>query len=94
MSSGNDEFVGLIRSLCERTRISRILDLQHRENAATIFGGLKALVAALRDGKDGLAIDILKEQIDGKRARMQMLAEERSRRIYAANPLLRPGAGR
>jgi DNA-binding GntR family transcriptional regulator len=92
--SGNRELVLLVRNLCERTRASRILDLEHPENAATIVEDLKLLVVALQRGEGNRAIETLRDLLDGKRRRMQTLAVERRRRIYEAHPLLRPGAGR
>jgi DNA-binding GntR family transcriptional regulator len=92
--SGNPQLVGLTRSLCERTRISRLLDFEQPGNAALIVNALKQLVLALQHGDGPAAITILRDMIDKKRARMSELASERRRRLYAAHPLLQPGAGR
>jgi DNA-binding GntR family transcriptional regulator len=92
--SGNRELVLVVRNLCERTRTSRILDLEHPANAAAIVEDLKQLVVALQRGEGNRAIERLRSLLDSKRRRMQMLAVEHRRRIYEAHPLLRPGAGR
>ena len=92
--SGNRELVTLVRNICERTRPSRILDLEQPDNAAIIVDDLKLLVTALQRGESERAIAVLHELLDKKRRRMQALANERRRRVYEAHPLLRPGAGR
>ncbi len=92
--SGNRELVSTVRNLCERTRASRILDLEQPSIAAGIMEDLKLLVSALQRGESGRAIALLNDLLDKKRRRMQGLASERRRRIYEAHPLLRPGAGR
>jgi DNA-binding GntR family transcriptional regulator len=92
--SGNPQLVALARSLCERTRISRLLDFQQPANAAAILEALKTLVLTLQRGDGPAAIAVVREMIEKKRARMSDLASERRRRLYAAHPLLQPGAGR
>jgi DNA-binding GntR family transcriptional regulator len=92
--SGNREVVAIVRNLCERTRASRILDLEQPASAAIIIEDLKQLVTALQRGESERAIALLREQLDKKRRRMQGIANERRRRVYEAHPLLRPGAGR
>jgi DNA-binding GntR family transcriptional regulator len=92
--SGNRELVALVRNLCERTRPSRILDLQQPVNAAAIVEDIKLLTTALQQGESAKAIALLRDALDKKRRRMQALANERRRRVYEAHPLLRPGAGR
>jgi DNA-binding GntR family transcriptional regulator len=94
MISGNRELAALVRNLCERTRASRILDLEQPESAAIILEDLKQLVRALQAGDGERAIAILRSQFEKKRRRIQALANERRRRVYEAHPLLRPGAGR
>jgi len=83
-----------VRNLCERTRTSRILDLEHPANAAEIAEELKLLAMALQRGEGSRAIAMLRELLEKKRRRMQALASERRRRVYEAHPLLRPGVGR
>jgi DNA-binding GntR family transcriptional regulator len=94
MLSGNAQIGSLVRSLCERTRISRILDLEQPANASLIMKGVQELTAALQRGDAPAAITVLREQIEQKRLRMIELANERRRRLYEAHPLLRPGGGR
>jgi DNA-binding GntR family transcriptional regulator len=94
MISGNREAVAIMRNLCERTRASRILDLEQTASAAIVVEDLKQLVTALQRGESERAITLLREQLDKKRRRMQGIANERRRRVYEAHPLLRPGAGR
>jgi DNA-binding GntR family transcriptional regulator len=94
MISGNREAVAIMRNLCERTRASRILDLEQTASAAIVVEDLKQLVIALQRGDSERAITLLREQLDKKRRRMQGIANERRRRVYEAHPLLRPGAGR
>jgi DNA-binding GntR family transcriptional regulator len=94
MISGNREAVAYMRNLCERTRISRILDFEQAANATVIIEDLKLLVTALQRGESARAMAVLRDQFDKKRRRMQAIANERRRRIYEAHPLLRPGAGR
>jgi DNA-binding GntR family transcriptional regulator len=94
MISGNRELVAIVRNLCERTRASRILDLEQPTTAAIIVEDLHQLVAALQRGESERALALLREQLDKKKRRMQGIANERRRRIYEAHPLLRPGAGR
>jgi len=89
--SGNAQIVSLVRTLCERTRISRLLDLEQPANAAFILGGLKQVVAGLKQGDSEGAIAKLRAQLEAKRGRMRALANERLRRVYEAHPLLRPG---
>jgi DNA-binding GntR family transcriptional regulator len=94
MISGNPQMMALMRSLCERTRISRILDFEQPAKAAVILEELKRVVAALQSGDAPAAVATLRQMIDRKRARMSELASERRRRMYEAHPLLQPGAGR
>jgi DNA-binding GntR family transcriptional regulator len=92
--SGNRELVTLVRNLCERTRPSRILDLEQPDNAAILVDDVQLMVQALQRGEGERAIAVLRAILDKKRRRMQTLASERRRRVYELHPLLRPGAGR
>ena len=92
--SGNPQISAQMRSYCERTRISRILDLEQPANAVQIFADLKLLVGVLQGGESEKAIAMLRDQFEKKRARMSALASERRRRLYESYPFLRPGAGR
>lgn len=94
MLSGNAQIAGLVRGLCERTRVSRILDLEQPANAHLILEGVQAVTSALQRGDSSTAIRVLREQFEQKRLRMAELANERRRRLYEAHPLLRPGGGR
>ena len=91
---GNAQITGLVRALCERTRISRILDMEHPASAFFIINGLRQAAAALQRGDGEAAIAVLREQIEHKRLRMNELANERRRRLYEQHPLLEPSAGR
>jgi DNA-binding GntR family transcriptional regulator len=92
--SGNAQIIQLVRSLCDRTRISRVLDMEQPANAFFIIDGLKQIVAVLQQGDRETAISLLRDQIEQKRLRMTALANERRRRLYEQNPLLEPSAGR
>lgn len=91
LASGNTQMASLVQSLCERTRVSRILDLEQPGNAKIVLEGLKKIIEALQRKDPQAAVQLLRQQMDDKRERMHLLANERLRRVYQAYPLRRPG---
>lgn len=91
LASGNTQMASLVQSLCERTRVSRILDLEQPGNAKIVLEGSRKVVEALQRNDPQAAVQMLRQQLDDKRERMHILANERLRRVYQAYPLRRPG---
>lgn len=94
LSRGNTQIAALVRGLCERTRISRLISLEMPATATIIHEGARQCADALDRGDSHAAIAVLREQMNHLRQRMPDLAGERRRRLYEAFPLTQPGAGR
>jgi DNA-binding GntR family transcriptional regulator len=94
--SGNEQFAELIRNLCERTRISRILATEQiaERDPSQPFQALREMDTLLRSGKNQEVQELLKDQFRAKSGAMYIFANTRQRKIYNAYPLLRPGPAR
>jgi DNA-binding GntR family transcriptional regulator len=91
---GNDQFAEMVRNLCERTRISRILWLDQQANSDLAADDLDDWIKLFQAGKNQEALEKLHKRFQAKTHKMHALASARQHRIYEAYPLLRPGSGR
>jgi len=91
---GNDQFTEMVRNLCERTRISRILWLDQQANSDLAADDLDDWIKLFQAGKNQEALEKLQKRFQAKTHKMHALASARQHRIYEAYPLLRPGSGR
>ena len=92
MSCGNEEALELARNLSERTRSSRVLFIERHRTNTKPLEDLRKLDALLRAGENRAAIELLRQQFEAKTVSMNVLADERLRRIYDVYPLLRPSS--
>lgn len=90
----NDPFTEVVRNLCERTRVSRILWLELRADSAPAAEELDDWNKLLQAGENQEALDTLQKRFKAKTHNMYALANAWQQRIYEAYPLLRPGSAR
>lgn len=91
LRTGNKQIISLVCRLCERTRITRILDIELSNDPSVLVDDLKKLATAVEQNDCERAVALLFQRLEKKRSRMNALAAERQRRLYDAYPLMRPG---
>ena len=76
----------------ERTRISRLLWLEQREEVSVDRAELNELITLFGAGENRAGLTLLQERFGAKNRHMHALAKTRQGKIFETFPLLRPGS--